>query len=151
MLAESEAEPPTTVDEVDKLVLTVGATFCTWRDSEPHVLSAALLFPSPLYVACQLNVPVLLKITLTGPADPDTRATVALATGVPLQRLPRYALNVIVPVGLKPPDTLALSETELPTVADNTDRVVVTLGVALVTVRVSEPHVLLTALLLPSP
>lgn len=85
MLAESEAEPPTTVDEVDKLVLTVGATFCTWRDSEPHVLSAALLFPSPLYVACQLNVPVEFRMMFTGPADVDTKATVLLMIDGPVQ------------------------------------------------------------------
>src|SRR2546425_1103948 len=88
---------------------------------------------------------------LTGPAESDEEATVLIARGAPAQLRPKYALKVRVPDGPNPPETVAVSETELPTTTLETDRVVETVGVALATLSGSEPQVLLAILLLLSP
>ena len=59
-------------------------------------------------------------------------------------------MNVTVPVGAKPV-TLLVSVTLFPTTMVVEERVVETVGVALLTVRVSDPHVLDAGLLLESP
>lgn len=80
-MAESVMELPTTVEPLDKVVEIDGEVLWTVRVSEPHVLLDGLLLTSPLYVARQLNTPVPLNVTETGPADAPMRATVRLATG----------------------------------------------------------------------
>ena len=98
-----------------------------------------------------MYVPVELKITLAVPAIPPDRVRVLLATNVPEQAASEYTLKVTVPAGLKPPVTMAVSEMDPPTVTVNTDSVVVTVGVALLTMSVSEPHGLRAGALFESP
>ena len=88
MLAMSETEFPTTIELVDSEAVTVGVAFVTVRVSDPHALATRLLFASPLYVACQLNVPVALKIIPTGPALVLMSASVTLEIGIPAQTVP---------------------------------------------------------------
>jgi hypothetical protein len=146
-VAESEAEPPTGMLGDDRLVVITGVALLTTRDL--HALVIRMLFASPLYVACQLKVPVELKTTENGPAVPDANATILLATVVPEQVLPVNMLKVTVPVGLKPPDTVALALAEFPTTIVVAETNSETAGVALVTVR--GKHALWATLLLASP
>jgi hypothetical protein len=98
-----------------------------------------------------LKVPVELKMTENGPAVPDANAIILLATVVPEQALPVNMLKVTVPVGLKPPDTVALAFAEFPTtivVAETNSAII---GAAFPTVRVSVPQALIAILLLASP
>jgi hypothetical protein len=94
---------------------------------------------------------VELKTTENGPAVPDANAIILLATVVPEQVLPVNTLKVTVPVGLKPPDTVALALTEFPTTIVVAETDSATAGSAFVTVSVSVPQVLETCLLLASP
>ena len=71
--------------------------------------------------------------------------------GVPVQLGLVYRSNVTVPVGLFPPETVALSAIEVPTVADAGCWLVVIDGDAAVIVTGSPEHELLTVLLLVSP
>src|SRR5271165_3207817 len=82
---------------------------------------------------------------------PPLTVSVSVNNGVPVPvELPKR-LNVTVPVGLKPPLTVALSAIELPTMADAGCWLVFMLGVAAVTVTGSEVVPLVTALLLLLP
>src|SRR5713101_355500 len=59
------AEFPTMIVVADSDSAAMGAAFPTVRVSVPQALDANWLLASPLYTACQLKVPVLLKTTLT--------------------------------------------------------------------------------------
>src|SRR5215470_6885802 len=96
-------------------------------------------------------VPVELKITLSGAVVPAESGTVLVATSVPVHDVLGYTLKVTEPVGPNPPVTVAVSETGVPTVALNTESVVVIVGFALLTVRVSEPQGLRAGRLFESP
>jgi len=149
--AESVAAVPTVILLLPSVVIIDGVVFWTFRISLPHALEVGLLLESPPYVACQLNVPVALKNTLTAPVVEPVRAATLLAMGTPVQAGPEYTLKVTVPVGLNPPETVALSETELPTIVELVDSEVLTVGVAFPTVKDSEPQVLVAGLLFESP
>jgi hypothetical protein len=90
-------------------------------------------------------------MTLSEPVDPPDRARVLLATSEPEHDVPAKTLKVTEPVGLNPPEIVAVSETGVPTVALKTERVVVTVGAALLTLRVSEPQRLSAGALFESP
>lgn len=96
-------------------------------------------------------MPGVLKVTGTGPAFPETTVAVLVANAEPVHEDPEYTLNVTVPPGLNPPVIVAVSVTELPAAIVVFESVVVTDGVALVTVRFSEPQLLLEPRLLLSP
>src|SRR6516165_10370925 len=82
---------------------------------------------------------------------PLTSGTLASEkSGVPVPLGLLYRLNVTVPVGLKPPLTVALSAMDVPTVAVDGCWVVLIDGVAGVTVTGSAASPLLTELLLLS-
>src|SRR2546422_8081945 len=151
MVPVSEAELPTTIELLESVVVTEAEALVTDKVSEPHAVESMLLFTSPLYVACKLKVPVELRITLMGPADPEDRVAVLLITMDPVQSIVEYTLKVTVPVGLKPRVTLAESITGLPTTTVVADSVEETDGVALITERDSDPQVLLATSLFESP
>jgi hypothetical protein len=92
------------------------------------------------------------KKTLAGPAVPpvDRPITLLSKTG-PEHNEPEYTLNVTVPVGANPPETVAVSVTELPTVVEEADSAVEIDGLDFVTVRVSLLQTLAVAELLLSP
>jgi hypothetical protein len=149
MLAESETEPPTGMLGDERLVVIAGVVLFTIRDLQGLVFR--LLFGSPLYAACQLKVPVELKMTENGPAVPAANVIVLLVKSVPEQVLPVKMLKVTVPVGLNPHDTVALAFAGFPTtivVAETNSAIV---GAAFPTVRVSVPQALIAILLLASP
>jgi hypothetical protein len=98
-----------------------------------------------------LKVPVELKTTENGPAVPDTNAIILLAIVVPEQVLPVNMLKVTLPVGLNPPDTVALALAEFPTTIVVAETNSATVGVAFPTFKVSDPQALVTMLLLASP
>jgi len=72
-------------------------------------------------------------------------------SGVPVQALFEYRLNVTVPVGLYPPDTVAWSEIDWPTVVELGAAVLDTDGDAALTVTGSAEHELVTLALFESP
>ena len=80
-------------------------------------------------MAWKVNVPVVLSRTFQGPADPETSGNVLKFMIVPMHPLPPNRLNVTVPVGLEPPVTVAVSDTDWLTTAVLLDSVVVIVGV----------------------
>jgi len=149
MLAVSETELPTVMLVDDRVVAITGVALFTSIDLQGPAFG--LLFASPLYTACQLKVPVELKMTEKGPAVPAVKVIVLLVKIVPEQLLPVNMLKVIVPAGLNPPDTVALALAEFPTMIAVAEIDSATVGAAFPTVSVSVPQALEATLLLASP
>jgi len=82
---------------------------------------------------------------------PPDSVSVSVNNGVPVPPELLYSLNVTVPDGLYPPDTVALSAIEDPTVADAGCWVVLIDGEAAVIDTGSLAALLVTLLLLVSP
>ena len=77
--------------------------------------------------------------TTVGPAVPEVdNGNVCVANRVPVQLVPEYTLNVTVPVGLKPEETVAVSLAELPTIMVVAERDVLNDGVAVKTFNASQ-------------
>jgi hypothetical protein len=91
---------------------------------------------------------VELKTTVNVPAVPDANGIILFAKVVPEQVLPVNTLKVTLPVGLNPPDTVALALAEFPTTIVVAETNSATVGVALLTVRGAQAE---TELLLASP
>jgi hypothetical protein len=149
MLAVSDTEFPTVMPVDDRVVPITGVVLLTTTDLQG--LAFGLLLASPLYTACQLKVPVELKMTENGPAEPVAKVIVLLVRIEPEQLLPVNTLKVTVPAGLKPPDTVALALTEFPTTIVVAETDSATVGAAFPTVRVSVRQALVATLLLASP
>src|SRR5712692_4651767 len=114
MLAVSDTEVPTAMIVDDRVVVITGVALFTTTDLQG--LAFGLLLASPLYTACQLKVPVELKMTENGPAVPVARVIVLLVRIGPEQLLPVNTVKAMVPAGLNPPDTVALALAEFPTI-----------------------------------
>ena len=121
---------------------------------ELHGCVTALLLASPLYVAVQRYTPTTVGVNDADVALPAARATVDVKTGAAAQvaSFGPYRLNVTVPVGLLPPDTVATSLIDVPT-GPPAEAAVAIVGTAgpITTDSFAAPHAPVTALLFASP
>jgi hypothetical protein len=118
--AVSEIGSPIVPDAA--FVLSDGVALVTVEASPLSLqpLVTGLFASSPLYAAFQRYVPALNGENGSDDASlPDT-VFVDVNAGVPMQLASSgaYALNVIVPVGLEPPESVALSDIDPPSCTD---------------------------------
>jgi hypothetical protein len=126
------------------LVVSAGPALPTVETSLGSLqeLDTEMLFPSPEYLATHLKLPALVGVNVGELYEllPETAAVsvegCAFSGVVQVESLEAYTFQVIDPVGLAPPDKVAVSEIGDPRAAAECAWVV-RLGVTLVTVEIS--------------
>jgi len=148
IVEESVTDVPTVIVVADRVVVMVGLALLTVKGSQ--ALVAALLLASPEYTALKLNDPAGEGVTgAEFGTTPFVTVTVETTVAVPAHVPPVNWLYVTGPPAWKKLAIVDESVTDVPTVTVVAERVVVIVGLALLTVRGSQA--LVAALLFTSP